>query len=98
MLTKQARYKKWHKEKGLCLDCSSPAKIAGLCLKHYWRKAVYDRRYANEHQEERSEYHKNRRVRLAEEGRCTHCGVPLVEGEGRQCVNCNEASKSYTPR
>ena len=84
-----AVYKRKHKELGLCRDCPTPAAIRGHCLKHYWRRLSRDREYQEEHREERNKYSKNWQRKNAAEGRCTHCGIPLIEGEGRKCVNCN---------
>lgn len=82
-------YKERHKALGLCQDCSSPAEIKGYCLKHYWRRLVKDRQYSEEHRQEINERVKRWHLKNIEQGRCSHCGVPLIEGEGKRCVNCS---------
>ncbi len=37
---------------------------------------------------ERLRERKARRIRYKQEGRCTECGILLIEGEGKRCVNC----------
>jgi len=83
-----AIYKKTHRLLGLCQDCSSPAKIRGYCIKHYWKEIQRERRYCLEHREERSTKFKQWRQRNLDAGGCTHCGTPLIEHEKKRCVNC----------
>ena len=83
-----AKYKQKHKELGLCCDCSEPVAIAGYCLKHYWNKVLRIRHYSQDHSLEARERARRWRHKMEDESRCNHCGCPLIEGEGKRCVNC----------
>ena len=83
-----SRYKERHKKLGLCQDCPEPAVITRYCVKHYWSHLVKSRDYNSKHREEHRLYHQQRRKRFEEENKCNRCGIPLIEGEGKRCVNC----------
>jgi len=39
--------------------------------------------------ERKRQYDREWRKRALDEGRCVRCGIKLIEGEGRTCVNCS---------
>lgn len=84
----------WHKEMGLCKSCNRLS-IPGLCQCIYcWNtENLYKKNYRQENRQ--SIIIKGREIKgkRREEGRCPSCGAPLMEEEGRYCVNCNEHHK-----
>lgn len=74
---------------GLCRYCLEKA-IPGFlyCLKHIYTDRASSHRYSLSHREARARKSAERFQRLKAEGRCTDCGIPLIEGEGIRCVNC----------
>lgn len=81
------------KAEGRCIDCKSPAKVRGYCLKHYYYQLVRDRRYYSRHREQKIQKVAERKKRYKAEGRCITCGCILIEDEKTLCVNCNEATR-----
>jgi hypothetical protein len=56
-----------------------------------WR--IRKRRYYRNHKEICLQRVKIIKARWAQEGRCSICGVVLLETEGRTCVNCSGSQK-----
>jgi hypothetical protein len=71
----------YHKKliNGICVRCSEPP-INGtvMCLKH-----LLD--YRNQAIKKNERYRKY----CVENRKCTRCGTPLEEEEGRSCMNCS---------
>jgi len=87
------KYKKKHKELGLCIECSRPAApFSILCFKHtashYERNLIYDQA----HKKERAIKTKAAKLKRKAEGRCITCGGPKHDGrkDKTECQNCTE--------
>ena len=50
-------------------------------------------RYRNQNRELCLQRTRELKKRYVQEGRCTGCGIKLVQGEKRTCVNCSHAIK-----
>jgi len=87
---KQFRYKKLHKERGLCVNCAREV-IPGLtkCMFCWSKESLYNKRYYQANKERLNKTARRRRDRYKQENRCTACGAPLMDGDGVVCVNCN---------
>lgn len=88
--------KKWrrtHKRIGLCKDCNREVLSPSvLCARHLWLKRLSDRRYHIRNKIEELKKMNEKYNRLKQENKCPRCGIPLIEGEGVLCVNCNWAT------
>lgn len=60
-------------------------------LRELWRKA--SNKYRKNHLQECIERSRKFKKKYIEEGRCPSCGVKLVSGENRTCVNCGNTIK-----
>ena len=82
-------YKLRHKKLGLCISCTQPANTGDYyCIEHRYKKQRCDIRYYYKNKVERRHQVEARRQRYKEEGKCPDCGIPLIEGEGVYCINC----------
>jgi hypothetical protein len=81
-----------HKELGLCHHCTAPALPQRTrCAYHtYLDNQRYRLRYHSDETYRHRQIAKahNRSDRWLREGKCVKCGTPLIEGEGKVCVNC----------
>lgn len=97
-----AKYKREHREQGLCLNCSRPALPGRVCCIvcnetdrvnfHKWlaKPGNYERK---------QEQNRKQRKLYRETNRCIHCGAPLGEqDEGRVCcMNCRDGTFTAIP-
>ena len=84
------KYRRLHKEKGLCTNCARKA-IPGLtrCI-YCWNIARHDaQKYYQKNKEKIKAESQKRRDRYKQENKCSRCGAPLMDGEGIVCVNCS---------
>lgn len=77
MENRKTKYRRLHRELGLCKDCSEPVGRTRLCKKH--RELYRLRDLARD---------KERRKILADEGKCTRCHVPLDAEMDEGYVTC----------
>jgi len=84
------KYKKKHKELGLCTQCSEPVMpFSSRCFKHTLSHQDNSMAYTNKNRDEVSRKKKAIRVRYKSEGRCPDCGGPTHDGL-ITCVNCRQ--------
>ncbi len=81
-------YRDRHKKAGLCTECTAPATEGRYCLPHLLTNRVYKKQNHERYAITQNRAFKERYYRLKHEGKCTNCGVPLIEGETSLCVNC----------
>ena len=82
-----------HKALGLCIKCSAKATIRGFCATHYYSQLQSDRHYHDRNFIERNKVKAQRKASYKEKGRCTDCGIKLLEDEGVRCVNCKSGAE-----
>lgn len=86
----QLTHRHQHMNLGLCYDCNKPRLPNTLyCAYHYSQFLLHMKRHYMKYQLRNREYMKQRQHRLKEERKCVGCTIPLIEGEGIRCVNCN---------
>lgn len=82
-----------HKEVGLCSHCNRQAILGQtLCILHNYTHSQSKKKWYQAHRMKELSRSRERKKRLESEGRCGVCGVPLIKGEGKRCVNCNWVS------
>ena len=81
-------YKARHKVLGLCRSCSEKAAIGDFCAIHYYSNLQSNRTFYDRNFTRRNDLKQQRRVKYKNEGRCTDCGIKLLEDEGVRCINC----------
>jgi len=88
------KYKRKHKESGLCLFCSLPAEVGEYCFKH-----------RETHKKAHRIFNKKKRQEYLESGICTRCGNLLheeMDAEHTKCLSCREnvphLTKTYRRR
>ena len=82
-------YRARQKELGLCRDCQrKPIPRQTLCPIHAYKASLYNQKYYRDNVERFSQRNQEWRDRMEREGKCNRCGIPLIEGEGKRCINC----------
>jgi hypothetical protein len=87
-----AKYKRKHRELGLCVDCSEPVYPDNLrCLKHLRKRNVYSAWHYLENLEYYREIHKRIKANRIRDRRCRECSAPLdpdADSNRVCCMNC----------
>ncbi len=79
-----------------CLFCNEPAVPNRIhCIKCLYKSQLYQkRRRTNENWRIRGIERKHKWIiKMEEEGRCNRCGGPLLEDDGKSCMNCSTSNK-----
>jgi len=87
---KVIRWKKEHEKRGLCISCNREA-VPGFksCALHLEKNRERARRWRKNNPKRVKEYRSLVSERYRKEGRCSHCGAPLLEDyPNKICVNC----------
>ena len=87
-------YRLEKKKAGLCRDCMEILSGFGQCATHAYMNSQSVKKHYRENSTHLSLIYKERRQRLTDDGRCISCGIPLIQGEGLRCVNCQIVSHS----
>ena len=88
---RRLEFKRSHKAKGLCYDCSEPVYRGGTrCFKHTLSHRDAQHKYYVKHRELYAGYYKKLKERRVEKNRCYACGGPMDSDKLVTCVNCRE--------
>ena len=91
LLLKAKCYRESHIAAGLCRSCNNPlfpgyTKCLKCNISHNRGNTIYRNDAAVK--ERISVSAKEKRLQLAELGKCQYCRAPLIEGEGTKCYSC----------
>jgi len=83
------KYKREHREQGLCMNCSRPSVPGRVkCATHLQNHADLVRRLRQENPEKERETQRKLKEKRSESGRCPTCGGPR-DSSNVTCSNCS---------
>jgi len=88
------KYKKWHREQGICVDCPKkvfPGRIR--CLEHLSKRQIMAKNYYKRHRQLICDNAAKERQRRKDSGLCISCSNQKENGidDGyTECQNCRE--------
>lgn len=88
-----AEYKRLHREKGLCVDCSEQAYPGRIrCVKCLELESVSSKKYYRKNRVELIQKGRESRKQRVANGECIRCGndLDLDIDSGTKCQNCRE--------
>jgi hypothetical protein len=92
------KYKRKHRELGLCVDCSEPVyPDHNRCLKHQRTNNAYSAGYYRDHIEHYRKLHKKIKADRIKNRCCQECSAPLDLDADKgfiNCMNCREGTKA----
>lgn len=78
------------RQKGLCVKCGKPAVLGEtFCASCNYKNRLSCLAYYSRNRKQEAERRRIQSARYLTEGKCYHCGAPLMEGENKYCINCS---------